>query len=164
VATLALTLTLPQQELIESFKQFEAMVETMVDLSLIDQHEYRIRPDFDDDLKEFYKGLQKSKRKMEELQTRVRLPLKALFVRLFRVVALSDALCDATLWHCEQIAEELELDTKELKLESSKHVGYYFRLTAKVRVYVACVCVCVSARICMRCGWRVRRVSPRTLF
>ncbi len=60
------------QELIESFKQFEAMVETMVDLSLIDQHEYRIRPDFDDDLKEFYKGLQKSKQKMEDLRSRVR--------------------------------------------------------------------------------------------
>lgn len=61
-----------EQELIESFKQFEAMVETMVDLSLIDQHEYRIRPDFDDDLKEFYKGLQKSKQKMEDLRSRVR--------------------------------------------------------------------------------------------
>lgn len=89
----------PLAELIESFKQFEAMVETMVDLSLIDQHEYRIRPDFDDDLKEFYKGLQKSKQKMEDLRSR--------------------------------IADDLELDSKELKLESSKHVGYYFRLTAR---------------------------------
>ncbi|ELR24658.1 DNA mismatch repair protein msh2, putative [Acanthamoeba castellanii str. Neff] len=89
----------PLAELIESFKQFEAMVETMVDLSLIDQHEYRIRPDFDDDLKEFYKGLQKSKQKMEDLRSR--------------------------------IADDLKLDSKELKLESSKHVGYFFRLTAR---------------------------------
>jgi DNA mismatch repair protein MSH2 len=59
--------------LIESFKQFEAMVETMVDLSLIDQHEYRIRPDFDDDLKEFYKGIQRSKQKMEDLRNKVTL-------------------------------------------------------------------------------------------
>jgi hypothetical protein len=44
------------------------------------------------------------------------------------------------------------LDSKELKLESSKHVGYFFRLTARVRVLRvvgerARVWVCVFVRV-----------------
>ncbi|PVH97189.1 DNA mismatch repair protein [Periconia macrospinosa] len=49
----------------ESFARLQEMVETTVDLDALDNHEFIIKPEFDDNLRTIHKRLEKVKREME---------------------------------------------------------------------------------------------------
>lgn len=90
----------PIQDLEGDFSKFLEMVETTLDFEAIEQGDYLVKPEFDDELRALHEELEKVKGECEG--------------------------------YLRKAAKDLGLEAaKTIKLETSKDLGYYFRVTRK---------------------------------
>ncbi|EFP76252.2 DNA mismatch repair protein MSH2 [Puccinia graminis f. sp. tritici CRL 75-36-700-3] len=92
---------LPFQECVTNLAQYVEMVETTVDLDELENHQFIIKPDFDDDLRELKNALDQNREQLDEEHLRVAQDLG------------------------------MGTDSKVLHFENHQVYGYVFRLTRK---------------------------------
>ncbi|KAJ1673298.1 MSH2 protein, partial [Spiromyces aspiralis] len=61
----------PIKESMQSLSKLQDLVETTIDLELVDRHEYVIKPEFDSSLRELMNGMEAAMKEMIDEQTRV---------------------------------------------------------------------------------------------
>ncbi|MBW0485756.1 hypothetical protein O181_025471 [Austropuccinia psidii MF-1] len=91
----------PLEECVNNLAQYVEMVETTVDLDELENHQFIIKPEFDDELNEFKMGLVQNRDQLDQEHSRV-----------------ADDL-------------GMETDSKVLHFENHQVYGYVFRLTRK---------------------------------
>ncbi|XP_064489265.1 DNA mismatch repair protein Msh2-like [Ornithodoros turicata] len=90
----------PLKELESDFTKYVEMIETTLDLEMVENGEFMVKPDFDD-------NLQALRRELDSVEKKLNGQLK-------------------------RVARDLGLEEhKTVKLESSKDLGYYYRITRK---------------------------------
>jgi DNA mismatch repair ATPase MutS len=111
-----------QQESDSSLSKYAEMVEQTLDLSELDNHNYVIKPDYDERLQELAT-------KLAEVCTML------VFVSEVEILLAYAQIRDGLDQQHRDVGRDLDLELdKKLHLENSQNYGYCFRLTKNVRL------------------------------
>ncbi|OON20429.1 MutS domain V protein [Opisthorchis viverrini] len=115
----------PLQVAVENFSKFQEMVQSTIDLEMIQRrNEYIIRSDFDDELGELKSKLDKLEESIED-EFRGFTPYTGLLETLLTTFIPNSVIC-------VQSARKLNLEPgKSVKLDSNEQLGYFMRVTLK---------------------------------
>ncbi|KER30558.1 hypothetical protein T265_03039 [Opisthorchis viverrini] len=113
------------QVAVENFSKFQEMVQSTIDLEMIQRrNEYIIRSDFDDELGELKSKLDKLEESIED-EFRGFTPYTGLLETLLTTFIPNSVIC-------VQSARKLNLEPgKSVKLDSNEQLGYFMRVTLK---------------------------------